>query len=131
MTVKWLAKYWGYLALTLLLASWLGGWPKLDPNVLLPLSAAVIFYSLFQAPVWCGADNRDGTSCRRNAYGLLRGCSLRQHKWQKVKQAFVPDKWRELNRGLWTDAKTGLATVTSLLGIVSAFAALVRQLSSG
>jgi hypothetical protein len=124
---RWLARYWGYVVLALLLSSWLEGWPELAPVSLFPLSLAVIFYSLFQAPVWCGADNRDGTSCRRNAYGLLRGCSFRQHKWQKMKQAFVPDKWRELNRGLWTDPKTGLATMTSLLGIVSAVGALVRH----
>ena len=58
-------------------------------------------YFLFQAPLWCGAITREGALCRNNSSGLLIGCHLREHKWQKLKMTFVPKAWRELNRGLW------------------------------
>jgi len=83
------------------------------------ISAAVTFYFLFQAPVWCGAVTRDGTLCRRNSSGLLMGCSLRQHKWQRARIAVVPHAWRRLNRGLWMNPATGLATIATVVGITS------------
>jgi uncharacterized protein YjeT (DUF2065 family) len=91
------------------------------------LSIAATFYFLLQAPAWCGAVTRGEQMCRNNASGLLLGCHLRQHKWQKLKLAFVPSGWRQLNRGLWSDPKTTLATIGAVLGIVSTVAALVAQ----
>lgn len=89
------------------------------------VSAAVTFYFLFQAPVWCGAVTRDEALCRRNAAGLLMGCSLRQHKWQRIRMAFVPHGWRRLNRGLWTNPSTGLATISTVVAILSGVGGLV------
>jgi hypothetical protein len=124
--VKGIARYWGYVALAILLTAW---WTtKVGPAVLSVLSLLVTFYFLFQAPIWCGAVNRDGTLCRRNAAGLLLGCSLRQHKWQKLQMTVVPHAWRRLNAGLWSNPTTGLATVATVLGIVSTAAAALKPL---
>lgn len=89
-----LTRYWGYLAIAIALAGYFVhglGWA-----VVLALSLAALGYFLFQAPVWCGAETRTGEWCRRNSHGLLRGCSYRQHKWQRVKQTFTPAGGRAL-----------------------------------
>jgi hypothetical protein len=57
---------------------------------ILALSLAALGYFLLQAPVWCGAETRTGEWCRKNSHGLLRGCSYRQHKWQRARQTFTP-----------------------------------------
>ena len=98
-SMKGLARYWGYLAFVILVTAW---WTRsVGPLALLVLSLLVTGFFLFQAPVWCCAVNRDGTLCRNNSAGLLLGCSKRQHKWQKLRMTFVPHAWRQLNRGLW------------------------------
>ncbi|GHH49407.1 hypothetical protein GCM10018775_45030 [Streptomyces umbrinus] len=69
---------------------------------------------LFQAPVTCGAPVRgreDG--CRNNASGLLLGCHIRQHRWQKLKPLIVRRQVREFCSGLFSDGK---ATVVTLAG---------------
>lgn len=126
MSVIW--RYWGYLLVVIVVALWAGG--KAGPGALLLLSLAATLYFLLQAPVWCGAATRGDQMCRNNASGLLLGCHLRQHKWQKLKMMFVPAAWRRLNRGLWTDPRTGLATLGAVLGIVSTVSALVAQVAA-
>ncbi len=124
--MKGLARYWGYIVLAVLLTAW---WTtKVGPAILVVLSLLVTFYFLFQAPIWCGAVNRDQTLCRRNASGLLLGCSYRQHKWQKLQMTVVPPAWRKLTRGLWASPTTGLATIGALVGIVSTVAGLIKPL---
>lgn len=120
-----IGRYWGYLLLVGLFAAW---WSTdVGPIPLVILSILVVGYLLFQAPVWCGAEGRNGL-CRNNAFGLFLGCHLRQHKWQKLKMSVVPKRWRELNRGLWTNPSTCLATVSTILGIISTAAALATSL---
>ena len=63
---------------------------SLGMAVILALSLAALGYFLFQAPMRCGAETRTGDWCRNNSHGLFRGCSLRQHKWQRLKQTFSP-----------------------------------------
>jgi hypothetical protein len=121
--VKALRRYRGYIGLAVLVFAWVS--PGIQPAVIVALSAAVTFYFLFQAPVWCGAVTRDGTLCRRNSSGLLMGCSYRQHKWQRVRMAVVPDAWRRLTEGLWDDPKTRLTTVATVLTITSTAVGLV------
>ena len=121
--MKALRRYWGYIALVALVLAWAS--LEIGLGVIMLLSAAVIFYFLFQAPVWCGAVTRDGTLCRRNSSGLLMGCSLRQHKWQRARMAVVPHAWRRLNDGLWDDPKTSLATIATVVGIASALVSVV------
>ena len=47
------------------------------------------------------------------------GCRLSQHKWQKLKLAVVPRRWRELNDGLWVTPAKSLATVSAVVGVLS------------
>lgn len=106
-----LGRYWGFLALAVALACWVGlALGKVTTSIValvLILSVGAVVYFLFQAPLWCGAVTREGTLCRNNSSGLLIGCHLREHKWQKLKMAFVPKAWRELNRGLWATPREG------------------------
>jgi hypothetical protein len=109
-----LERYWGFLALLAALACWvgliLGKVSTAIVALVLVLSVGAVIYFLFQAPLWCGAVTRDGTLCRNNSSGVLTGCHLREHKFQKLKMAFVPKAWRELNRGLWATPRDGVTT---------------------
>ena len=120
--MTWLRRYWGYAAAVILIALWAN---SAGPGLLLLLSAAVTFYFLFQVPVWCCAVNRDGTLCRRNSSGVLLGCALRQHKWQRLRLAVVPHARRQFNEGLGATPGTRIASVSAPRGIVSALAAVV------
>lgn len=91
-----LTHYWGYLAVVVAMAGYFLHDLKLA--VILALSLAALGYFLFQAPVWCGAETRKGEWCRKNSHGLLRGCSIRQHKWQRLKQTFTPTGGRAVLR---------------------------------
>jgi hypothetical protein len=55
-----------------------------DPLILAGGFLVGLAYMMFVAPAWCGATTRSGEPCRKNAQGVLLGCSYRQHKWQKV-----------------------------------------------
>lgn len=122
--MKGVERCWGYLALLLLIILWVSA--DVRPVVLFGLSVLVTGYFLFQVPVWYGAVNRDGTLCRRNSTGLLLGCAYRQHKWQRLKMTVVPHAWRKLNRGLWVNPTTGLATISTLVAILSGVVSLGR-----
>jgi hypothetical protein len=127
-----LGRYWGVLALLAAVACWvgvvLGKVTTAIVGLVLVLSVAALLYFLFQAPLWCGAVTRDGLLCRNNSSGLLIGCHLREHKWQKIKMTFVPKAWRKLNRGLWATPKEGVNTLAGLGSAVSALAALITIL---
>ncbi|MEV4565188.1 hypothetical protein AB0K12_15605 [Nonomuraea sp. NPDC049419] len=120
-----LAKYWGFIPFTLLIAALAGWMPEVAPVMILGLAALSSYFFVFGMPVWCGALNRDGTTCRENAYGLLLGCYRRQHKWQKVKMRFARTKWAKLNRGLWTQPRECLATIGAIIAILGGIAAFV------
>jgi hypothetical protein len=127
-----LRRYWGFLALAFALAGWLslalGKVTTAIVGLLLLVSVGTLGYFLFQAPLWCGAITREGTLCRNNSSGLLIGCHLREHKWQKLKMTFVPKAWRQLNRGLWATPREGVNTLAGLGSAVSALAAVVMIL---
>jgi hypothetical protein len=89
-----LTRYWGYLAVVMAVIGYFLHDLKLA--VILALSLAALGYFLLQAPMWCGAETRTGEWCRRNSHGLLRGCSIRQHKWQRLRQTFSPAGARAL-----------------------------------
>ena len=97
-------------------------------GLILILSVAALGYFLFQAPLWCGATTREGESCRNNSSGLLIGCHLREHKWQKIKMAFYSKRWRELTRGLWATPREGVTTLSGVAAAVSALAAVIGLL---
>ncbi|MFI7641592.1 hypothetical protein [Nonomuraea sp. NPDC049400] len=118
-----LGKYWGYLLFVIVITAWLT--QALGPVGLIALSALTALFFLFRAPVWCGAVTREGDFCRKNARGLLMGCSYQQHKWQKLKLAVVPPKWRQLNKGLWVGPEKSVATIAALGSGLSAVAAVI------
>ena len=90
------------------------------------LSGLSLVWVLFLAPVWCGAVTRKHGPCRNNSWGLLLGCHLREHRWQKFKMMFVNRRWQQLNRGLWSSPAEVLATVSGLITIVGVVVAIVR-----
>ena len=107
-----LTRYWGYLAIVIAV----GGYflHKIGFALILALSLAALGYFLFQAPMWCGAETRKGEWCRRNSRGLLRGCSLRQHKWQRLRETFTP-----------TGARAVIATSKSVSGALGTIGGVV------
>lgn len=98
-----ITRYWGYFAVVIAVAGYFLHDLKLA--VILALSLAALGYFLVQAPMWCGAETRKGEWCRKNSHGVLRGCSLRQHKWQRLRQTFTP-----------TGARAVVATSKSVSG---------------
>ena len=78
-----LTRYWGYLALVIAALGFF--LHSLGFAVILVLSLAAFGYFLLQAPVWCCAVTRKSELCRKNSHGLLLGCSIRQHKWQRMR----------------------------------------------
>ncbi|GCD35246.1 hypothetical protein OEIGOIKO_02989 [Streptomyces chrestomyceticus JCM 4735] len=119
-----LRQWWGVLAGVLLIAAWVHA--AAGPAVVIVLSAAVFFWSFFQAPMPCGAPVRgrpDG--CRNNAYGLLLGCHIRQHRWQKLKMLIVRRQVRVFCAGLFSDGKAVVVTLAGLGSFVSGLVALV------
>ncbi|WP_150247807.1 hypothetical protein [Streptomyces albofaciens] len=115
--------YWGYVAAGVLVAAWGNGGSGL---LIIILSLAVSAFALFQVPTWCGAVNRDGkTYCRKNAAGILMGCELRQHRWQKMKLIVLRSKAGDLTQAVFPNAKEKFAGVIAVGGLVSAVAAVV------
>jgi hypothetical protein len=119
-----LGKWWGVLTGALLIAAWINH--VVGPLVVIGLSAATAAWCLFKAPVTCGAPVRgrpDG--CRNNASGLLLGCHIRQHRWQKLKMLFVRRQLREFCTGLFSDGKATIVTFAGIGSLLSGLVALV------
>ena len=127
--MKLLRQYWGLVALVLLLTIWWTAETGAAP--LLFLSGAVVVWSLFWAPAWCGAANRNGKFCINNSRGLLLGCHLRQHRWQKFKMLFYSKRWAQFTRGMWASPTAILATVSGSIGTVSAIATGIKDFAIG
>jgi hypothetical protein len=120
-----LARYWGYLALAVAV---FGVFEHLEVPLVLILAGAAFVYLLVQAPLWCGAPTRQGLTCRNNSHGLLLGCWIREHKWQRLKKLFIPARWGELVKTLFGSAKDSLATVSAVIAIGTFVAAAVGHL---
>ncbi|MCX4533044.1 hypothetical protein OHA79_28915 [Streptomyces sp. NBC_00841] len=119
-----LGRWWGVLAGALLIAAWINS--AAGPAVVIALSAAVLLWCFFQAPVTCGAPVRGRTDgCRNNASGLLLGCHIRQHLWQKLKLLIVRRQLREFCSGLFSDGKATIVTLAGAGSFVSGLVALI------
>ncbi|WP_078951935.1 hypothetical protein [Streptomyces sp. NRRL F-5755] len=119
-----LGRWWGVLAGALLVAAW--GNSAAGPAVVITLSALVVLWSFFQAPVSCGAPVRGRVGgCRNNASGLLLGCHIRQHRWQKLKMLIVRRQVRAFCAGLFSDGKATVVTLAGVGSFVSGLVALV------
>ncbi|MEV0903700.1 hypothetical protein [Streptomyces hokutonensis] len=119
-----LGQWWGVIAAALLVAAWIN--KAAGPVVVVSLSSLVLIWCFFQAPVTCGAPVRgreDG--CRNNATGLLMGCHIRQHRWQKLKLLIVRRRVREFCTGLFSDGKETLVTLAAVGSFISGLAALI------
>ena len=113
-------RYWGYGILAVLILPL--GSDAFGPGIYAILVGMLIFFVLFQAPVYCGAINRRRGGiefCRNNSAGLLLGCHLRQHKWQKFGQEWWSLGWRQKTKGIWTGASARLATVSGIVGTIT------------
>ncbi len=121
-----LAKWWGVLFAAFLIGAWINR--TVGPAIIITLSLAVTAWTLFQAPVTCGAPVRvrgGVEGCRNNAHGLLLGCWIRQHRWQKLKMLILRRQVRKFCSGLFTDAKSSLVTLVAISTVISALVALV------
>jgi hypothetical protein len=87
--------------------------------VILILSLAALVCFLVAAPLWCGAETHRGLRCRNNSHGLLLGCHLREHKWQRLKDALVSRRWRNAVHDLLGLPREILATPGGLASVVS------------
>jgi hypothetical protein len=118
-----LRRYWGYLALVIAILGW--ATHTFGYAVILILSLGALIYFLVQAPLTCYAEIRSGDRCRNNSHGLLMGCWIRQHKWQRFREVFVSRRWQTTLHSLLASPKDILATVGSLASVVSLVGALI------
>ena len=88
LVTRLLTHYWGYLAVVIAVAGFF--LHSVGLAVVIALALAALRYFLFQAPMWCGTETRKNEWCRNNSHGLLLGCHIREHKWQRAKQTFTP-----------------------------------------
>lgn len=94
--------------------------------------AALIIYVLFSAPTYCGAINRSSVRdsavqyCRNNSSGLLLGCNLRQHKWQKFHGVFWTGQLRERTRGMFDSPSAKLQTLAAIVGLLAALVGFIQ-----
>jgi hypothetical protein len=124
--VRFLRKYWGYIALGLAILGWTQH--ALGFALILILSLLSLTYFLVSAPLWCMAENRDGTWCRNNSRGLLVGCrQVRQHKYQRLRDFFVSRSWQKILKNLTASPATTLGTVGALASLVPLFGALLAR----
>ncbi|MBO0682662.1 MAG: hypothetical protein J2P45_05855 [Candidatus Dormibacteraeota bacterium] len=115
---RWAWRYWGYVLLLFLIGVWLGRW-SLVPIGLALVSLAAAIYFLFAVPgLPCGAENRQaGTFCRNNSHGLLLGCHIYHHTWQRLRGVFLAYAFRfgwgyrqKVRRGI----REGVVTLAAL-----------------
>lgn len=120
--------YWGYLLLLLLIPAWsnvAAGPGLIGPLFVLGLSLTDAFYFLFLSPGTCRAPREDGGRCRNNASGILLGCWIRDHRWERLKLTVRRERWEELGRRLRADARGLLATLGTCATIASGAAAVI------
>lgn len=108
------ARYFGWITLGVALV-W---WGRLDPTITAVLVLTAALYIGFGTPTWCGAMTRRNQVCRNNAHGILMGCHLREHRWQKLRMAIIPRYWSALWAWLWRTDK--FQTLGLVVGVVTA-----------
>jgi hypothetical protein len=119
---KLLQRYWGYIALALAILGWVTH--AVGYAAILIVSFLALVYFLVQAPLTCGAPIRKGDHCRNNSHGILLGCHIRQHKWQRAKDVFVSRRWGNVIHDLTGSPKDILGTVGGLISVISLFVGL-------
>ena len=130
--LRFLGRYWGYVLLGVLVLRAVGG--EATSVLIYALGTLLVLgYSLFGAPMVCGALNRGKaqekpTYCRNNSRGLLLGCNqVRAHKTQKLSSAWWASHLRRDGlRDLWRSPGAVIASVSGLMGMWTGFYGLVR-----
>ena len=120
---RFLGRYWGFIVLALAILGLVVH--AFGYAVIAILSVLALVYFLVQAPLTCGAAIRKGDHCRNNSHGLLLGCWIRQHKWQRARDIFVTRKWQDVIRDLTASPKDVLGTIGGLASIVSLVIAVI------
>lgn len=119
-----LKQRWGVVILVLGVLAWAGG--VIGPGVFILLAVASILYFLLQAPLRCIAMGRK-ERCRNNAQGLLRGCWIREHKWQGMKALFGGGgQGAQRNTVLMADRAQMSASLGVAAGVLSALVAFAN-----
>jgi hypothetical protein len=120
-------RYWGLAALVVAAVGWLTR--DLGFGAIAGFSLLGLLWLLFQAPNPCGAPVRAaGKACRNNARGVLRGCHLQQHKWQRVRTFFVHPRLRECFKQLFSNPTTGLASLVAIVTLASTIVSTILSL---
>lgn len=134
-TKRKLWAHWGYIALPILLWGWFVG--LFAAPAVAALSTVTMSFFLFQAKVPCGAENREVdrktgeyTLCRRDANGLLRGCSLKAHKWGNAKLMVSRTGWGRLIQSMARNGAGKATAVGALANIGSVLVAIGALLVS-
>ncbi|MFE7774480.1 hypothetical protein ACFU5O_11350 [Streptomyces sp. NPDC057445] len=118
---EFLKKRWGVVVLVLGILAWAGD--VIGPQVFILAAAAAVLYFLLQAPLRCIAMGRQGR-CRNNAQGLLRGCWIREHKWQGLKALRgAGGETQGPRTALMQDRQQMSATLGVAVGVISAIVA--------
>ena len=119
-------RYWGLILIAVMVVGLDKKWGVL-PYVF--MSLLVLTWVLFGAPTRCGAVNRrrgkEVEYCWNNSSGLMLGCNLRQHKFQRFTRAWWNTSWRDRTRGIWTDASAKLATISGVVGMLTGIAGII------
>lgn len=114
---KMVLPYWGLIALIVAVTGWLTS--DIGPSGTAALFGLSFLWFLLQAPNPCGAPIRAGGSCRHKAKGVLRGCHLQQHKWQRARTFFVHPRLRTCMAQLFASPVTGLASIGGIVTLLS------------
>lgn len=122
-TKKIIVQSWGYIIIAFLIAGSL--YTSLGATTIAIGSSLAFVYCLFQAPMWCCAENRNGTLCRENSNGLLLGCWRRQHKWQKLRMAMSRQSWAKLVRRTFSGIGGQAAALSAIGTLISAVVATI------
>jgi hypothetical protein len=88
--------------------------------------ALCALWMLLAAPTWCGAKNRGEGYCRNNTSGLLGGCAIRQHKWQRFKALVGIERFQNAFRGWFTGVPQQVATCGLIVSAVGVVAGLLK-----
>lgn len=116
------ARYWGYLLLAIVIYGWTTD--LFGPAFVVFASSLSTGYMLFQAPMWCMARNTtNGEPCSNNASGLLLGCWIRKHKWDKFKMIIKRQRWAEFFQRSWSTIGAQTASIAALGSMSSAIIA--------
>jgi hypothetical protein len=123
-----LGRYWGLIAFVVAITGWLTA--DIGPVGIAALSMISFLWFLFQAPVPCGALNRgDVDQCRNNGRGILRGCHLKQHQWQRLKALVLRRRCRKISSELFPNATTALASMGAIIALTSSTIGVVKSLT--